>query len=144
MSLEGAIAAHSFGLGDLAVFNDDPSRRKATELIRAIAPDIVLTGSPVDYHPDHEATSVLVRDACFAAPIPNYKTGPSPALGAIPHLYFMDPIDGRDRDGKSVAPDFGVDVTAHFPKKREMLKANVSQRSWVLKQHGIRRVSVGR
>src|SRR5450759_3688076 len=54
------------GLGDLAVFNDDPSRRRVTELIRWARPDIVVTASPVDYHPDHEATSMLVRDACFA------------------------------------------------------------------------------
>ena len=58
---------HCVGLGDLAVFNDDPSRRKATELIRAAAPDIVLTGSPVDYHPDHEASAVtLFRVTLYA------------------------------------------------------------------------------
>ncbi len=128
---------HCAGLGDLAVFNDDASRRRATELLRVTAPEIVLTASPADYHPDHEATSALVRDACFAAPIPNYKTGPSPVVTVIPHLYFMDPIDGRDREGNQIAPDFGVDISAHFVKKREMLTAHVSQRSWVLKQHGI-------
>src|ERR1700712_85261 len=86
-------------VGDLSVFNDDATRRRTTELIRAVAPDIVITGSPADYHPDHEATSTLVRDACFAAPIRNYACGPSPVTPHIPHLYFMDPIDGRDRDG---------------------------------------------
>jgi len=43
------------GFGDLAVFNDDASRRRMTELIRVARPDIVITASPVDYHPDHEA-----------------------------------------------------------------------------------------
>jgi LmbE family N-acetylglucosaminyl deacetylase len=42
---------------------------RVTELIREAAPDIVLTGSPIDYHPDHEATSLLVRDACFATSV---------------------------------------------------------------------------
>ncbi|HJW40346.1 MAG TPA: PIG-L family deacetylase [Rhizomicrobium sp.] len=128
---------HCAGIGDLCVFNDDTTRRRATELIRAVNPDIVITASPADYHPDHEATSALVRDACFAAPVPNYKTGPANVLDTIPHLYFMDPIGGRDREGNPVAPDFGVDVTAHFSKKRDMLMAHVSQRNWVLKQHGI-------
>jgi LmbE family N-acetylglucosaminyl deacetylase len=125
------------GLGDLCVFNDDGSRRKTTEVVRAVRPEIVITASPVDYHPDHEATSILVRDALFASSVPNYKTGPSRPLDAIPHLYFMDPIEGRDRTGMSVVPEFGVDVTGHFAKKAQMLEAHASQRDWVLKQHGI-------
>ncbi|HUQ92294.1 MAG TPA: PIG-L family deacetylase [Bryobacteraceae bacterium] len=48
---------------DLAIFNDDPSRRRMVELLRKTRPEIVLTSAPVDYLCDHEATSVLVRDA---------------------------------------------------------------------------------
>jgi LmbE family N-acetylglucosaminyl deacetylase len=125
------------GIGDLTVFNDDATRRRTVELIRSVQPDIVITGSPADYHPDHEATSILVRDACFAAPIRNYQTGSSPLLKQIPHLYFMDPIEGRDRDGNKVAPHFAVDITAHFAAKRAMLESHVSQHRWVDKQHGI-------
>ena len=125
------------GLGDLAVFNDDPSRRRVVELIRSVSPDLVITSSPVDYHPDHEATSVLVRDACFAAPVPNYATGDARPLDAIPHLYFMDPIEGRDRDGNKIVPDFAVNVEAHMETKRRMLSAHASQLNWVVKQHGI-------
>jgi LmbE family N-acetylglucosaminyl deacetylase len=44
-------------------------------MVRWAAPDVVITASPVDYHPDHEAISVLVRDACFAASVPHYATG---------------------------------------------------------------------
>lgn len=125
------------GFGDLCVYNDDSSRRRTTELIRAARPDIVITASPIDYHPDHEATSMLVRDAVFAASVPNYRTGPSRALDAIAHLYFMDPIEGRDRSGQAVTPDFAVNVTSYFSKKSDMLAAHVSQRSWVQKQHGV-------
>ncbi len=128
---------HCAGIGDLCVFVDDATRRRTTELIRAVRPEIVITAAPADYHPDHEATSALVRDACFASPVRNYKTGPAPALDAIPHLYFMDPIGGRDRAGQPVAPDFAVDIAAHFAKKRDMLRAHVSQFAWVIRQHGI-------
>ncbi|HEX4169244.1 MAG TPA: PIG-L family deacetylase [Bryobacteraceae bacterium] len=62
------------GFRDLAIFSDDPSRRIVTGLLRELRPDIVLTAAPIDYLCDHEATSQLVRDACFAASIPNYKT----------------------------------------------------------------------
>jgi len=125
------------GVPDLGVFNDDPCRRKVTEAVRAAQAEIVLTASPVDYHPDHEATSILVRDACFAASVPNYRTGPADPLPAIPHLYFMDPIGGRDREGQRVIPDFGADIAAGFETKRAMLAAHVSQDDWVARQHGI-------
>src|SRR5512140_219874 len=36
-------------LGDLAVFNDDPARRKVVEVLRRVRPDLVLAASPIDY-----------------------------------------------------------------------------------------------
>jgi N-acetylglucosamine malate deacetylase 1 len=125
------------GFGDLAVFNDDASRRRMTELIREARPDIVITASPVDYHPDHEAVSVLARDACFASSAPNYRTGPAAALEKIPHLYFMDAIGGRTREGERIRPDFGVDITGYLETKRRMLMEHRSQIAWVARQHGI-------
>ena len=125
------------GLPDLGVFNDDAQRRRIVELVRAAAPDIVITGSPADYHPDHEAVSVLARDACFAASVPNYRTGPALPLGAIPHLYFMDAIGGRDRESRRIRPDFGVDIAAVMDVKRRMLMAHESQIGWVAEQHGV-------
>ncbi len=125
---------------DMAIFSDDPSRRRVCELIRRIRPELVLTSSPIDYHCDHEATSALVRDACFAASAPNYSTRAdqaAPAIPAIPHLYFMDSVEGRDRDGRVQQADFFVDVTTLFDRKRSMLAQHVSQRNWLKKQHGI-------
>jgi N-acetylglucosamine malate deacetylase 1 len=125
------------GFPDLGVFNDDASRRRMTELIRAAAPDIVITASPIDYHPDHEAVSLLARDACFASSVPNFRTGPAAPLAEIPHLYFMDPIGGRTREGERIKPDFGVDITGYLETKRRMLMAHQSQVAWVARQHGI-------
>jgi LmbE family N-acetylglucosaminyl deacetylase len=122
---------------DLAIFNDDASRRRVVELIRKIRPDIILTSAPSDYHCDHEATSVLVRDACFAVSAPNYRTGVAAPMEAIPHLYFMDSIEGTDRDGRPVKPEFGVNIEAYFEMKKEMLAAHASQRNWLLRQHGM-------
>jgi N-acetylglucosamine malate deacetylase 1 len=125
---------------DLAIFNDDESRRRVTEALRRARPDLILTAPPVDYIVDHEMTSVLVRDACFAAPCPNYTTRqwePAPPLAKIPHLYFVDSLEGRDREGQPVAVDFHVDISRVFPIKREMLACHASQRNWLLRQHGI-------
>lgn len=125
---------------DLAIFNTHESRQRVTALLREIRPDIVLTASPVDYHCDHEATSILVRDACFACSVPNYATAEQdkfPALGAIPHLYFMDSIGGIDRFGAVLEPDFVADVKSTFETKRRMLAAHASQREWLKYQHGM-------
>ena len=125
---------------DLAIFSDDASRRKVTEILRQVRPDIVITSSPVDYMCDHEATSELVRDACFAAPAPNYATrfdSPAPPLPAIPHLYFMDSVGGVDRENRPQLPDFYVDVTGTFAIKHAMLAEHRSQREWLQRHHGI-------
>jgi LmbE family N-acetylglucosaminyl deacetylase len=114
-------------MADLGVFNDDASRRQMVAIIRSAAPDIVLTASPVDYHPDHETTSLLVRDACFAAAVPHYKAGETKPLEATPHLYFMDPAEGRDRDGREVRPEFGVNIGVFLETKRKMLDCHKSQ-----------------
>lgn len=125
---------------DLAVFNDDESRRRVTEVLRRTRPDLILTAPPVDYICDHEMTSLLVRDACFAAGCPNYATRqwePAKALDHIPHLYFVDALEGIDRDGRPAPVDFHADVTEVFEVKRRMLACHASQRDWLLRQHGI-------
>ena len=125
---------------DLAIFNDDESRRRVTEVLRRVAPSIILTAPPSDYIADHEMTSLLVRDACFAASCPNYATrqwDPAVPLVEIPHLYFVHPVEGRDRDGREVPVDFRVDVSRVFDTKRQMLASHASQRDWLMRQHGI-------
>jgi LmbE family N-acetylglucosaminyl deacetylase len=125
---------------DLAIFNDDESRRRVTEWLRRTRPDLILTAPPIDYHCDHEMTSLLVRDACFAAPIQNYATrqwDPAPPLDRIPHLYFVDMLGGGDRDGISQPVGFHVDVTPVYDLKRAMLACHASQRNWLMRQHGI-------
>ena len=122
-------------LRDLAIFNDDASRRRVVEILRRTRPDLILTSSPSDYLCDHEATSLLVRDACFAAPAPNYQAA-GESLTGIPHLYFMDPIEGKDREGDPVSPEFLIDVTPVFDRKRQMLACHSSQREWLRHHHG--------
>jgi len=139
---------------DLAIVHDNDSRRRVTEVIRRTRPDLVITAPPVDYMSDHEVTSRLVRDACFNASCPNYATqqwDPAPATQKIPHLYYVDAIEGIDYYGKPLATDFIVDITDTFPQKLEMLACHASQREWLRRQHGLdeylegcRRWSAGR
>jgi LmbE family N-acetylglucosaminyl deacetylase len=121
---------------DLAIYNDDPGRRRVAAAIRRARPDVVLTASPIDYLCDHEIASALVRDTCFVASMPNYRAEGEPTDG-IPHLYYMDPVGGRDRENNVVRPDFIVDVAGTFERKREMLAEHASQREWLRAHHGV-------
>ena len=86
-------------------------------------------------------TSLLVRDACFAAPIPNYV---DPAVGARPAARARSPTSissTRSRGPTATAgpspAGFHVDVSRVFEIKRQMLACHASQRNWLLRQHGI-------
>ena len=78
---------------DLAIFNCEESRLRVTELLRWAHPSIVITAAPADYHCDHEATSELVRDACFGASAPNYRMARSmPPIRFPPFLTSISSI----------------------------------------------------
>lgn len=124
--------------GDLAFGFDLELRRKVTNAIREIGPFMVLTHPHEDYMADHEITSRLVRDACFAAPIPNYGgTGNLPHTHAIPYLYYWDSIEGIDVLGRPMPVHFYIDIAAVLDTKKQMLACHRSQREWLLRQHGL-------
>jgi LmbE family N-acetylglucosaminyl deacetylase len=124
---------------DLLVVYCERTLEKVTRLLRFVRPTILLTHSPADYMLDHEMTSTIVRGAAFAAPIPNFLSdrGLGPPLPHIPHLYYCDPIEGKDPLGRDVAPGFTIDVSAVIETKAQMLARHASQRDWLLKHHGM-------
>lgn len=125
---------------DLSILVDNDGRRRVTEALRKARADVVITAPPVDYMSDHEMTSRLVRDACFAASVPHYLThqwDPAPPLARIPHLYYVDPIEGIDYFGRPQEYGFIVDISRTIEKKLEMLACHASQRDWLRRQHGL-------
>lgn len=143
---EGARAAallgacyHCLEERDLLIFYHERPLERVTRLLRSVRPRIVLTHSPADYMLDHEMTSTLTRAAVFGAPAPNFllDRGHPPALPAVPHLYYCDPIEGKDALGRPVEPDFRIDISAVMDAKTEMLAAHASQRDWLRKHHGM-------
>jgi LmbE family N-acetylglucosaminyl deacetylase len=143
---EGAKAAACFGATyhcveerDLRIFYGEGPLEKVTRLLRQVRPRIVFTHSPADYMLDHEMTSTLVRAAVFGAPAPNFfgDRGHAKPLEHIPHLYYCDPIEGKDLFGQEIKPGFCIDITDVFDTKRETMACHASQREWLLKHHGI-------
>jgi len=131
---------HHAGFSDLCIFNDDNSNRRVTALLRELNPSIVITHSPQDYISDHEMTSLLVRNACFYASIPNYETKDLTAAAhtsVIPYLYYAQPIENIDLFGKKITPQFYVNVSELIEQKIEMLSCHESQRNWLRAHHGM-------
>jgi LmbE family N-acetylglucosaminyl deacetylase len=141
---EGAAAAaviggtyHCMEERDLLVNYTEAALIKVTRLMRRVRPRVVLTHSPDDYHLDHEMTSKVVRAAAFAAPVPLFDRGGLAPLDHIPHLYYCDPVEGKDPLGRDVAPGFRIDVSDVIDTKAEMLARHASQRNWLIKHHGV-------
>ncbi len=131
---------HQAGFSDLCIFYDDSSNRQVTALLRNINPWIVITHSPQDYMSDHEMTSLLIRNACFYASIPNYETRDltsAAPTSAIPYLYYAQPVENIDLFGRKITPQFYVDVSGLIEQKIEMLSCHKSQRNWLREHHGM-------
>lgn len=131
---------HGLGFSDFQIFHNDDALRRVTALIRDVDPFLVITHPPQDYMLDHDMTSLLVRSACFTAPMPNYDTSRHTAAGVssgLPALFYMHPLGGTDHFGNPVEPHFYVDISEVLDDKAEMLACHESQRNWLRAQHGM-------
>ncbi|MFW5996393.1 MAG: PIG-L deacetylase family protein [Verrucomicrobiota bacterium] len=128
---------HCLECSDVFIMYDSDSLLKVVEVIRRVKPDVVFTASPEDYFVDHENTSRLAWTACFACGIPNVETPGVEPHDKIPHLYYVDAMEGKDKYGKSITPAFYVDISSSLDMKEEMLCCHDSQRSWLMKHHGM-------
>lgn len=114
------------GFDDLDIYdNNKESRDKVVDIIKRVNPDFIITHDPDDYMPDHNATSRLVFDACFAATLPNYHT-PTEGHAKMVPIYYMDTLAGVNFN-----PTEFVDVSPYIDKKLEMLECHASQVVWM-------------
>ncbi len=90
--------------GALAVAAD--AGRSLHEAMVTLAPDLILTHHPQDYHPDHRAVSRHITEACQPAD----------------QLLYAEPILGF-----GPLPDLLVDVSASFDLKCRALRCHESQ-----------------
>jgi LmbE family N-acetylglucosaminyl deacetylase len=126
---------HCLECKDLFIQYDRPTLTKTIKLIRKVRPKIVLTMSPDCYMVDHEITSKLVRSACFGAGMVNIPTDDIQPYFHIPALYYLDPIEGKDKFGTEIRPGFVIDITSVIDIKEQMLSCHDSQRKWLLEHH---------
>lgn len=116
---------------DLFITYDKPTLLKAITLFRKVRPDIVFTASPTDYIIDHEITSRVAQTACMGACISNIVIPGTTPTEKVPHLYYCDPTQGKDRFGDTVVSRIFVDISGAIGLKERMLACHKSQRDWL-------------
>jgi len=129
---------HCLEMGDVNVIFNHESNRKVIDLFRQVNPTLVFTHPRFDYMLDHEQAHLLARSAAFAFAVPNASELPVPDGAALPHLYYVDPLEGRDPyTGAMVKPTTLVDIAEVLERKRQMLACHASQREWLKAHHGM-------
>jgi LmbE family N-acetylglucosaminyl deacetylase len=129
---------HESLCSDLDIFYDRPTLAQVASVMRDVAPDIVLTHSPVDYMEDHVNAGRLAVTAAFARGMPNFPvTPPRPAIMKPVAVYHAQPYSNRDPLRRLVVPDFYVDVTDREDDKVAMLAKHASQKHWLDESQGL-------
>jgi LmbE family N-acetylglucosaminyl deacetylase len=128
---------HCLECDDIFILYDRPSLLKAIELLRKVKPAIVFTTSPSDYMVDHEMASNIAQTACFACGVVNVETPGAEPFEPIPHLYYMDPADQKDKFGTGIKAGTIVDISGVMDTKEKMLCCHESQRHWLMTHHGM-------
>ena len=129
---------HESICSDLDIFYDRPTLAQVASVMREVAPDIVLTHSPVDYMEDHVNAGRLAVTAAFARGMRNFPVTPPRAAILKPvAVYHAQPYSNRDPLRRLVTPDFYVDVTDREEDKVRMLAKHVSQKRWLDESQGL-------
>ncbi len=111
------------------LFSTEQTRLDFLNVIRLARPDVILTHSPNDYHPDHRAVAQIVCDVRIMTTVPNIKTEAPPST-SVPEVYFFDTMAGID-----FVPQHYVDISSTFDVKKKMLACHKSQSSWLEDQY---------
>ena len=106
---------------DVFIMYDRKTIKKVIALLRKVKPTLVFAPSPADYMIDHETTSALIMTGCFSCGMPNIETPGLEPYNLTPHLYYVEPLEGKDKFGQKVQTQMRVDITRTIDIKEKML-----------------------
>lgn len=114
----GATARECLRLPDTRVEATPAAVKAAVEAIRKWRPQLVVSMSPADRHPDHATSARIVEHACFLAALENFDAPGAPhrprrVVRYSRHAWFQ--------------PSFVVDISDHIEKKLEAIRCYRSQ-----------------
>jgi bacillithiol biosynthesis deacetylase BshB1 len=113
----GAVGVSFLDCGDGAFRTGEAEEEALIAELRRLRPEVVLSPSPSDRHPDHGRAHRLVKDACFYAGLRRRGSGAPHRPGAVFSYMQHDPFP----------PAFIVDVSAHWQQKERALDCYESQ-----------------
>ncbi len=91
---------------------------KIVELIRKYRPTVIMYPFGVDYHPDHEATNRIVREAIHTSGLLKYKNDYDPFRPQKSYQYYINHVENPSRY---------VDISDYYDIKQNALSAHISQ-----------------
>ena len=119
----GIDVRENLGFADGFFTDDKEHQLELIKIIRKYQPSIVFTNSKFDRHPDHGRAAQLTYNACFLAGLSKIETtlaGEQQTAHRPKALYnYIQSLHTE--------PDFVVDISAHFEKKLEAIRAFKSQ-----------------
>ncbi len=112
------------GMADGFFRNDELHQKKLISYIRTYRPDIVLANAVDDRHPDHGRAAQLILESCFYSGLRQIKT--TDADGNAQEEWRPRQVFHFIQD-RYLAPDFVVDITPFWEKKKQAMLAFKSQ-----------------
>jgi LmbE family N-acetylglucosaminyl deacetylase len=130
---------HDSLVNDIEVFYERATLARVAAIVRRVAPDVLLTHSPVDYMEDHQNASRLAVSAAFCRGMRNMPTDPpTPPVEESITVYHAQPYGNRDPLGAVVRPTHFVDVGGEvLERKTAMLARHRSQQGWLDESQGL-------
>ena len=135
----GGFEVISAGFNDLEINAGDKTQiYKMIQIIRSVAPDVIITHAPEDYCSDHAELSRIVFNASFSATCPHFhpELGDAAPLSA---LYYSD-----TSSSVNFIPVEYVDISDVMDRKEKMLACHESQLGWLMEHDKIDIISVQR
>ncbi|MEJ8802442.1 bacillithiol biosynthesis deacetylase BshB1 [Pontibacter sp. H249] len=120
----GLAARENLGFADGFFQNDKEHQLKVIEKIRKYKPELVIMNAVYDRHPDHKRGADLVSESCFKSGLKMIKT--QDEKGEDQEAWRPKAVYHYIQD-RFISPDVVVDVTAHWGKKMETIRAFKSQ-----------------
>ena len=104
--------------------NDEEHQKKLIVAIRKYQPEIIITNSLSDRHPDHGRAARLTTDSCFLSGLIKVETKNEQGIVQEPWRpkYVFHYIQDRYHE-----PDFVIDINSVFDQRMEAIKAYTTQ-----------------
>jgi bacillithiol biosynthesis deacetylase BshB1 len=120
----GLSVRENLKLADGFFKNDESHQRKVIQAIRKYQPEIVLANAVYDRHSDHGRAAELASDSCFLSGLAKIETTDE---HGNPQKAWRPKVVYHYIQSLFIEPDFVMDVTPHWSKKIEAVKAFKTQ-----------------